>query len=58
MKCPICGNEMLERHRRYDPTMGRSEPKIYALKWTCSQSDDNGTSHYIEICKQLPKELK
>jgi len=57
MKCPLCGNEMLERHRYYSPIMDNSKPRIYALKWTCSQSNGGGDSHYLEICKPTPKEL-
>jgi hypothetical protein len=47
--CPVCGSPMLNRDRVMSPTMGQSGSRIIGHKWTCSQSDEAGTAHYVEL---------
>jgi len=46
--CPVCGTRMLNNDCVMPPKMnGRS--RIICHKWTCSQSDGKGETHYVEL---------
>lgn len=48
--CPICGRLMMETGRFTPPSMGGT-PRRIDWRWICSQSDDRGEGHIVELRK-------